>query len=144
MTVILVRKEFLGDATFDKLKLWVIPVDIEDEKKKPTFNFLLDTGAERTVITPKVKEIWGLQEVTEKSVRGEGTTGSSQYSTAIASLKIGSIPLIEIKVLVGSLPGAFGKYKIFGILGADILQFLCLKINYPEGILEIERLITYY
>lgn len=144
MTVILVKKEFVGDATFDKLKLWVIPVGIEGEKKKLTSRLLLDTGAQRTVIIPKLKEILGLQEVTEKPVRGEGATGTSQYSTAIASLEIGSINFLEVKVLVGSLPDVYSKYQIVGILGADVLQSLSLKIDYPKGILEIERLTTYY
>jgi len=144
MAVILVKKKFVGDATFDKLKLWVIPVGIQGQKRKLNFNLLLDTGAQRTVIIPKVKEILGLQEVTEEPLRGEGTTGSSKYSTAIANLEIGSINLLEVKVLVGSLPGAYSKYQILGILGADVLQSLSLKIDYPEGILEIERLTSYY
>ncbi|MDJ0555892.1 MAG: hypothetical protein QNJ68_15900 [Microcoleaceae cyanobacterium MO_207.B10] len=52
MSIILVRKEFVGNAAFDKLKLWVIPVGIEGQKRKLTFNLLLDTGAQRTVIIP--------------------------------------------------------------------------------------------
>lgn len=44
MTVILVRKKFIGNATFDKLKLWVIPVGIKGEKRKLDFNLLRDAG----------------------------------------------------------------------------------------------------
>ncbi|HAZ49180.1 MAG TPA: peptidase A2 [Cyanobacteria bacterium UBA11369] len=138
MSVILVRKKFVGDATFDKLKLWLIPVTIKTEQRKDTFNLLLDTGAQRTVIIPAVKEIMGL-EVAPESVQGIGVTGKSQYFTATVNLEIGTIQLLAQNVLVGSLPGVFSKYQIAGILGADLLQLLFLKMDYPERLLEIER-----
>lgn len=143
MTVILVKKNFVGDLTFDKLKLWVIPVTIKGEEIKRDFNLLLDTGAERTVILPKVKENLDLIEVSEKSVQGTGVTGNSQYSTVTVNLEIGSIPLVDINILVGSLPGLFSRYQIVGILGADVLQLLSLKIDYLEKLLEIERPFVY-
>jgi predicted aspartyl protease len=144
MTVILVNKRFVGDATFDKLKLWVIPVTIQGEERKRDFNLLLDTGAQRTVIIPKVKENLDLLEVNQESVQGVGVTGNSQYSTVIVNLEIGSINLLDVNILVGSLPGVFSRYQIVGILGADVLQFLSLKIDYLDKLLEIERPTVYF
>lgn len=144
MTVILVKKKFVGDATFDKLKLWVIPVTIKGEERNCTFNLLLDTGSERTIITPSVNKYLDLLELPEESVRGGGVTGKAQYSTVTVDLDIGSIPLADIKVLVGSLPSVFNRYQIVGILGADLLQLLSLKIDYPEKLLEIERVTVYF
>jgi predicted aspartyl protease len=139
MAVILVKKRFVGDPTFDKLKLWVIPVTIKGEERKRDFNLLLDTGAQRTVIIPKVKENLDLLEVNQESVQGIGVTGSSQYSTVMVNLEIGSINLVDVNILVGSLPGVLSRYQIVGILGADVLQLLSLKIDYLEKLLEIER-----
>ncbi len=138
MSVILVRKSFVGDETFDKLKLWVIPVTIKVEERAHTFSLLLDTGAQRTVIIPAAKEILDI-EVSQQSVKGIGVTGDYRYSTGKVNLEIGSIPLLDVNVLVGSLPGLYSKYQIFGILGADVLQLLSIKINYPEKLLKLER-----
>lgn len=142
MSVTLLRKKFVGDPTFDKIKLWVIPVTINVKERKDTFNLLLDTGAQRTVIIPAVKQIMGL-EVVPEPVKGSGVTGNSKYFTTTVDLEIGAISWLDINVLVGSLPGACSRYQIAGILGADVLQLLFLKIDYPEGQLEIERAIVH-
>ncbi len=144
MSVILVRKEFVGDATFDKLKLWVIPVTTKFEERSHIFNLLVDTGAQRTVINTAVSEILGLK-VGSESVEGIGVTGKDRYFSAKLNLEIGSISFLDQNVLVGSsLPGIYNRYEISGILGADVLQLLYLKIDYPKKLLEIERLTTYY
>ncbi len=143
MSVILVRKEFVGDATFDKLKLWVIPVTTKFEERSHIFNLLVDTGAQRTVIDTTVSKIIGLK-VDSESVEGIGVTGKERYFSAKVNLEIGSISFLDQNVLVGSLPGICSRYEISGILGADVLQLLYLKIDYPKKLLEIERLTTYY
>ena len=143
MSVILVRKEFVGDATFDKLKLWVIPVTTKFEERSHIFNLLVDTGAQRTVIDTTVSKIIGLK-VDSESVEGIGVTGKERYFSAKVNLEIGSISFLDQNVLVGSLPGICSRYEISGILGADVLQSLYLKIDYPKKLLEIERLTTYY
>jgi len=142
MAVIIVQKKFIGDITLDKLKLWVIPVAIEGEQKKLTFNLLLDTGAQRTVIVPAVQKMLGI-EMGLEPVQGIGVGGKSPYLTGEVNLEIGSISLGDLNVLVGPLPTLFSKYQIAGILGADILQLLSLKIDYPEKLLEISRCLVY-
>ncbi|WP_293337230.1 retropepsin-like aspartic protease [Microcoleus sp. CAWBG58] len=142
MAVILVEKEFIGDPTFDKLKLWVIPVTINAKERNHTFNLLLDTGAQQTVIIPAVKKIMGL-EVDSESVKASGVTGKAEYSTATVNLEIGAIQFLNLNILVGSLPGMFSKYQIAGILGADVLQLIVLKIDYPKKHLKIKRAFVY-
>ncbi len=141
MAVIVVQHRFAGDPTFNKLKLWVIPVSIQGEQRRVTFNLLLDTGAQRTVVVPVVPRIVGIQ-TEPKPVQGTGIGGNSQYLTGVVTLEIGSISLGDLNVLVGSLPGVFSRYQIAGILGADILQLLSLRIDYPEQLLEISRTIV--
>lgn len=142
MAVILVEQDFRGDPTFDKLQLWVIPVAIEGEKRKVTFNLLLDTGAQRTVLLPDVDKIVDIEKKPQ-SIQGSGVGGASQYSTGtVRNLEIGSIALGSKDILVGILPGVFSKYNIDGILGADVLQMLCLKIEYPEKLLVISKTIV--
>ena len=143
MSVILVTKEFVGDATFDKLKLWVIPVTTKFEERSHIFNFLVDTGAERTIIVTVASKIIDLK-VGLEPVKGIGVTGKNRYFPATVNLEIGSISLLDQNVLVGSLAGIYSRYEISGILGADVLKSLSLEIDYPKGILHIKRLITYY
>jgi Aspartyl protease len=141
MAVIVVQKRFVGDINLDRLKLWVIPVAIEGEQRKVTVNLLLDTGAQRTVIVPALEKILGIAMETEP-LQGIGVGGKSQYLTGAVKLEIGSISLGDLNILVGILPNLFSKYQIAGILGADILQLLSLKIDYPEKLLEISRYIV--
>lgn len=133
MSVILVRKEFVGDATFDRLKLWVIPVTTKFEERSHTFNFLVDTGSQRTVIDTVVSKIIDLK-VGRESVEGVGVTGKERYFSAKLNLEIGPISFLDQNVLVAiSLPGIYSRYQIDGILGADVLQSLYLKIDYPKS-----------
>jgi len=144
MTVVLVQKTFVGDITFENIGLWLVPTTIRNDQEgiQHTYNLLLDTGAERTVITPLVKEYLSLVEVEQNSTTGVMTSGISRYSTVVVNLEIASIPLSDKSILVGSLPGILSTYKIDGLLGADILRQLSLKIDYPESLLTIRRIIT--
>jgi hypothetical protein len=71
----------------------------------------------------------------------KSTLGSFKLGT-VKNIEIGSIPLGSLDVLVGVLPSVFGKYNISGLLGADTLQMLGLKIDYPEKLLLISKTIV--
>lgn len=142
MAVIVVEHQFVGDLTFEKLGLWVIPVAIEGEQRKVTFNLLLDTGAQRTVLVPDVQKIVGMEEQPE-SILGSGVGGGSQYRIGtVKNLEIVSIALGSLDVLMGILPGGFGKYQISGLLGADALKMLRLEIEYPKKLLKISKTVV--
>jgi hypothetical protein len=142
VAVIRVEHIFCSNETFDNLGLWVIPVKIQGEKRQITVNFLLDTGAQKTILSPDIQAIVGITE-TNDSTRGVGIgRGSPSYRVGKAeNLEIGSIALGEFEILIGNLPGIFAKYKIDGLLGSDIFngKGLCLKLDYPQKYLKIEK-----
>lgn len=139
---------FAGDPSFEELKLCVIPVFVEGTKSKQTFSFLVDTGSSVTVINSHAAEIIGV--VLQDIVIGQGVGGRSKNCRAIVKdigIKQckemegeeveGKISLGTSRVLVGQLPEKFRDYCILGILGADIIQEICLKIDYPKKYLEL-------
>lgn len=142
MAVIIAKKKVShNEATFNKLSLWTIPVTIKGLEKVIAYNLLLDTGAQRTVITPYVVDEVGIQ-LEEESKSGVGLGGKSTYRIGNVDLEIASIALGSLNVLIGPLPGVFGKYKIDGLLGADALGMLKLELDYPGRTLEISKTIV--
>lgn len=142
MAVIIVKKKVEHDeATFNKLSLWAIQVTIKGVEETGFYNLLLDTGAQRTVIRPYLAEEVGIQ-LEEGSQSGVGIGGQSTYRIGNVDLEIASITLGSFDVLVGPLPGAFSKYKIDGLLGADALGMLKVELDYPGRTLEISKTIV--
>lgn len=142
MAVIIVDHTFLGNKTLDDLSLWVTPITLHNGEKKRTIQMLLDTGAQRTVISFDAQELLNLPTRGE-SLRGSGITGNSQYMVQnLDRLEIGSIVFSDIEILIGQLPKPFSRYQIDGILGGDILKNLTLILNYPEKRLRIEKQIV--
>ena len=135
MAVILIKKKVaIADETFKKLSLWVIPVEIKGVNKILTYNLLLDTGAERTVLDPKVKEEVGIE-----LKQGSKRSGGLIYQMADVDIEIASIPLGNFEVLIGRLRMGIDRYNIDGLLGADVLKNLKVELNYPERLLEISK-----
>jgi len=142
MAVIVVKHEFEGDKNFAKLSLWVIPITLTYCAKRLNVNFLLDTGAQQTVIVSDVQKLLNLPN-TNKFQQGIGISGKLNYSLGeIDNLEIGSISLGSVTVLIGTLPPIYEKYNISGLLGADLLKMLCLTIDYPQKLLAIEKTIV--
>lgn len=142
MAVIVLRHEFEGDDNFNNLSLWIIPVTLINHQKRFNCNFLLDTGAQRTLIIPYVQEVLNISE-TNQFQRGIGVSGTSNYKIGeIDNLEIGSITLGSLQILIGELPQFFSKYKILGLLGADILKTLYITLDYPRQLLVIEKTIV--
>lgn len=142
MAVIVVSHEFTSDEIFDRLCLWVIPVTMTNNQKKFTFNFLLDTGAQRSLIVPSVQKFLKISNTGESQV-GSGVSGNTSYSEGeVDNLEIASIALGNVNILIGNLPQPFTTYKIYGLLGADILKMLCVTIDYPEKKLVIEKTVV--
>ncbi len=142
MAVIIAKKKVgQNEATFNKLSLWTIPVTIKALEKAIAYNLLLDTGAQRTVITPYVADEIGIQ-LKKGSKSGVGIGGKITYQIGNVDLEIASITLGSLDVLVGALPGAFSKYKIDGLLGADALGMLKVELDYPGKTLEISKTIV--
>jgi predicted aspartyl protease len=141
------------NLNFEGLKLCVVPVLIEGTKGKQAFDLLVDTGAEVTVLSEYVAKIVGV-ESQRSSVMGQGIGSRSQYQRGmVENIEImqkmeldgqeieGKISLGRSKVAIGQLSGKFSEYSILGILGAETIQEICLKIDYPKKYLEFSKVL---
>ncbi len=100
---------------------------------------ILDTGAERTILSlPAVKRL-GLQpyHAYQRTMRGIGGTIASD--TVDVSLTASGVPLPNHGILVGSLSlPALGEVEPpDGLLGADILSNFELDLDLPNGLLHL-------
>ncbi|MBW4652036.1 MAG: aspartyl protease family protein [Kaiparowitsia implicata GSE-PSE-MK54-09C] len=141
------------NLNFEGLKLCVVPVLIEGKKGRQAFDLLIDTGAEVTVLSEYVAKIVGV-ELQRGSVIGQGVGSRSQYQRGmVENIEImqkmepdgqevqGKISLGRSKVAIGKLSEKFSEYSILGILGAETIQELCLKIDYPKKYLEFSKVL---
>jgi hypothetical protein len=137
----ILQYKFKGNKTFEELKLCVIPICIEGEKKKQIFDLLIDTGAMMTCLKPFVANIIGIE--TKGSIKAQGVGGKSDNKKGTVKIEIGqgageSIFLGDCTVaIISQLPEKFSEYNIAGLLGAEAFQEICLKIDYPSKYLEL-------
>lgn len=142
-----------SNLNFEGLKLCVIPVLIEGTRGRQAFDLLVDTGAEVTVLSEYVAKIVGV-DLQRGSVGSQGIGGRSQCQRGmVENIEImqkmeldgqeieGKISLGRSKVMVGQLSGKFSEYSILGILGAETIQEICLKIDYPKKYLEFSKVL---
>lgn len=135
----ILKYDLAKDGNFEKLKYCVIPVFIEGQKNKQMFDLLVDTGATHTVLAPEIAEIIGIDE--SKYFKGTQVDGSSRYKKGEVNLIIGrnngkSLSWKTTTVFVGKIEIKFIKCNILGLLGANTMQDICLKIDYKEKYLE--------
>jgi gag-polyprotein putative aspartyl protease len=139
------------NLNFEELKLCVIPVVIEGMKAKQAFDLLVDTGAETTVLSEDLAKIIGV-DLQKSFVGGRGVGSKTRFQRGIVeNIEIvhrmeiegkeveGRICLGRSQVMVGQLLGKFFDYSILGVLGADTIQEICLKIDYPKKYLELSK-----
>lgn len=126
-----------NNQIFNELGLIVIPVAITGIRDTFTFDFLLDTGAQKTVLGSDVQKLLTIN-TNNESIGGGGLRGSSQYRVGtLNGLSIGSRELGSLDVLIGDFQEQFKKHNIEGILGADVLQKLLLVLDYQGKLLLI-------
>lgn len=143
----------VNNCNFEELKLCVIPVILEGIKTKQVFDLLVDTGSEITVLNENVANIIGV-EMNEGSIGTQGISGKSKLRRGrVKNIEIvqrkevegkeveGRISLGFSNVMVGKLLGKFADYSILGILGAETIQEICLKIDYPRKYLELSQVL---
>lgn len=98
------------------------------------FRFVVDTGADRTVLTPSLVERLALPAGPEIIVHG--VSGSVTTSTArIGSLRAGDAKLNDVNLPV--LP--YDRVGADGLLGVDILEGRNIVMDFPRKRLEIRR-----
>jgi len=119
------------DASLDQDARLTVEVDINGQGP---FQFVVDTGADRTVLTPSIVERLALPPGPEIIVHG--VSGSVTSSTArIASLRAGDARLSDVNLPV--LP--YDRVGADGLLGVDILEGRNVVMDFAKKRLEIRR-----
>ena len=130
-----------------------VPVDLVDNRPLVdvavdgrTATFLLDTGAERTILSDAAVHSLGLARDTwvSTSVRGVGGTIERTANAVLRSFDLGGVPLRRHAVsqrltfVVAPLPWTEqGGRPIVGLLGADYLSAFDLDLDMPAGTLTL-------
>jgi len=98
-------------------------------------NFVIDTGATKTIIPSSAAIALGLKVTRATRVRGiAGVTGVALvYEVILDSIKLGDFPVRSIPVLVVDLPGN----SDVGLLGNDFLRHFDIEIDNQNGILKL-------
>jgi len=106
---------FASPTRFDRVGRIVVPVLIDG---KGPFRFLVDTGADGSLVSAALVSQLGLVPYQIRSERVEGTTGTEELPcVTIDSLSIGSIVKRDIHMPVSSSPVMKGLDGILGMAG---------------------------
>lgn len=95
---------------------------------------IVDTGAERTVISPAALARAGFGGEPAQPVRIVGATGAATASLVtvplldVAGARIGPLP-----VIVHALPGGGPSAPVDGLLGRDVLEAFTLTVDTVAG-----------
>lgn len=110
-----------------------VKVRINDSEKE--YRFIVDTGAEFTVIRDQVATELKLEKKSEMTISGLYQYGSKPVDIVqIDRLSIGEIAIENCAALVMDFQ-AIGFIKFDGLIGANFLKFFCLKIDYQNQLL---------
>lgn len=116
------------------------PITVEARLNGVQLTLIVDTGADRTVISPEAIERAGFAGQTGRSVQVVGVTGTTTASLVtlplldVAGARIGPLP-----VIVYALPAAFGGAgsgaggRVDGLLGRDVLDAFTLSVDAASG-----------
>ncbi len=108
--------------------------------QQDSFQFILDTGASHTVISPNLAMQMGIEG--DNSAAAMGAGGAVQNSIAnIASLSVGHVCVEKMMVLIADIFSGLGQAvgsEIDGILGYDFLNQFKLVIDFPQQLLRFE------
>lgn len=101
------------------------------------FAFVVDTGASRSAIAPRLVEALGLQVEPSATVTLRGITGTQQVpSIRVARIEYAHVRLTDQRLPVVR-PGIFADAD--GILGVDGLEGSCVHADFRRETLVIER-----
>jgi predicted aspartyl protease len=106
-----------------------------------TYQFVLDTGASQTVISPALAEQTFMRTMAGDSLIGAGglVTGSSGM---VKSLRIHGASVENVSVVISDAFAPLNQVvgvTIDGILGYDVLRAFRLIIDYPSGTLQFQK-----
>jgi predicted aspartyl protease len=117
--------------------VWTLPVEINGNRLR----LILDTGAERTLLTETAVSRIGMPRDPHHQTRTFGIGGLSTANDAlVSSFAIGGSYLPVPSVTVGqfALPAGSGA-PLDGLLGADVLSAFDVDLDMRDGVLTLYR-----
>jgi predicted aspartyl protease len=113
----------------------LISVKVRINDSEEEYRFIVDTGAEFTVISDQVATELKLEKKSEMTISGLYRYGAKPVDIVqIDRLSIGEMAIENCGALVMDLQ-AIGFLKFDGLIGANFLKFFCLKIDYQNQLL---------
>ena len=115
------------------------PITVEARLNGTPLTLIVDTGADRTVISPAAIERAGLAGQAGRSIQVVGVTGTATATLVtlplldVAGARIGPLPVI-VYALPATLRGGEGAAAtIDGLLGRDVLDAFTLSVDTASG-----------
>lgn len=122
-------------TTFDRVGRVLAPVMVNGQGP---FRFILDTGANRSVLSPRVAQLLGLTPSAETSINVHGITGSAVLpAVEIDELRAGNLTVVRGKRMP-VLPETV-LADADGILGVEGLSNSRIDVDFAEGTVIITR-----
>jgi hypothetical protein len=117
----------------DRIGRILVPVIVNN---RGPFRFVLDTGANRTVLTPRLAATLGLQVAHDSKITMSGVTGSASVPTvAVEQVKVGSVSLNRQQLPVADSLSS----DVDGILGVDALGGTRVIVDFDAGKVQIRK-----
>lgn len=125
---------FASPTRPDRAGRIIVPVSING---KGPFRFLLDTGANGSMISPALVRELGLSSKHNSDVRVQGTTGIERLPcVTIDELRIGSIVKHDVNMPVSPSPVLTGLGGILGMAGFGPVRVL---VDFRRNRVEVDR-----
>jgi predicted aspartyl protease len=127
------KPDFNASTSADQIGRVVIPVMVNGQGP---FSFALDTGANRTVLTPHLAQLLGLTVTPDEKVMMNGTTGVAEVATALVDrVSAGDVAILDQRLPVASVL----TNDIDGVLGVDGLGSKRVLVDFKTGKIEIRN-----
>jgi len=118
--------------------LILVPVYVEE---KGPYQFILDTGAFRCLLSQELSATLGVRKEAEQQVSGAG--GSMKISSAhVASLAVGSARQQNVEVAITDELSRFGEAvqsKVDGVVGFNFLKDFRVLLDYRHNVLRLSH-----
>ena len=118
------------------------PITVEARLNGVSLTLIVDTGADRTVISPEAIERAGLAGQPERTVQVVGVTGAATARLVtlplldVAGARIGPLPVVVYTLPATFLAAGSGGSPagtVDGLLGRDVLDAFTLSVDAASG-----------